>query len=140
MTDNLSSNKRSWNMARIRSSNTIPEKIIRNIVRKMGYKFKVNNKNLPGKPDIILDNHHVAIFVHGCFWHCHKGCKDFRIPKTNISFWKSKLNKNAQRDKRSQIKLRNMRWKTIIIWECELNNIQSLKNRIRAKTKPNKSG
>ncbi|MFH1288135.1 MAG: DNA mismatch endonuclease Vsr [bacterium] len=129
--DHLSKKKRSWNMSRIYSKNTLPEKKARSILHKMGYRFCLHKKSLPGKPDIVLPKYRTVIFVHGCFWHRHKGCRDTTTPKTNTAFWEAKFTYNMQRDLRHRRALKKLGWKTIIIWECELDKEEKLKNRIK---------
>ena len=119
MADKLSKKHRSWNMSRIRSKNTSPEMRVRSVLHKQGYRFRLHHENLPGKPDLILKKFRLAIFVHGCFWHRHKGCKFAYRPKTNTEFWDNKFNKNIERDQRVEGKLHDLGWKTLTIWECE---------------------
>jgi len=121
--DIVSEEQRSYNMSRIRGRNTKPELAVRSMLHSMGYRFTVNgplNRKLPGKPDIVLPKYKTVIFVHGCFWHGHQGCKDFRIPKTRTEWWKAKIEGNVARDKRQQEELRKLGWKVVVIWECEL--------------------
>ncbi len=131
MIDTLSPKKRSWNMARIKSSDTKPEILVRSLLSRMGHRFHKNRKDLPGNPDIVLPKYKIAIFVHGCFWHKHKGCKSSNIPKTNVEFWKNKLNANVKRDKTAKRSLNRKGWKYITIWECKLDNMNKLKTRLR---------
>lgn len=131
MTDRLSLEKRSWNMSRIGSKNTGPEKATRLLLRKHGYKFILHQANLPGKPDIVMPRHKLAIFVNGCFWHSHKGCKDAGIPKSNIAFWKKKLSSNVIRDKKNGLAIRQLGWRVFVIWECEVSKPKRLINRLR---------
>jgi len=129
LADKISKEHRSWNMSRIKSANTKPEIFVRKLLHGMGFRFrlngrvstKYNNKGiLPGKPDIVLARHRAVIFVHGCFWHRHKGCKDATIPKTRTDWWLEKLNKNVKRDIKVKEELERNGWKVIVIWECEL--------------------
>ena len=122
MTDHLSPEERSWNMSRIKSKNTKPEKTVRSTLHKMGYRFRLHRKDLPGKPDIVLAKHKTVIFVHGCFWHQHKGCKYAYQPKTRAGFWRDKLQGNCERDIRTRKELRKMNWKARVIWECQTKN------------------
>ncbi|MBT6143574.1 DNA mismatch endonuclease Vsr [bacterium] len=122
MTDHLSPEERSWNMSRIKSKNTKPEKTVRSSLHKMGYRFRLHRKDLPGKPDIVLAKHKTVIFVHGCFWHQHKGCKYAYQPKTRAGFWRDKLQGNCERDIRTRKELRKMNWKARVIWECQTKN------------------
>lgn len=119
--DVFSPEKLSQVMSKIQSKNTKPEKIIRSILHKLGFRFRINRKDLPGKPDIVLPKYKTVIFVHGCFWHQHEGCKIASKPKSNSEYWKAKFTKNIQRDKKNQKKLRAMGYRVIVIWECEVN-------------------
>ena len=132
MTDNLSPDRRAWNMSQIHGKNTHPELAIRKALHKAGFRFRLHRKDLPGKPDIVLPKHKTVIFAHGCFWHSH-GCKDSRIPKTNTEFWSAKLTDNVKRDAESVRQLKNLGWTVKVVWECEvkdyvisLNNSKSL--------------
>lgn len=122
MTDTLTKERRSWNMSRIRSKNTKPELIVRSLLHRMGYRFTVNgplNRKLPGKPDIVLPKYKIVIFVHGCFWHRHKGCKYAYNPKSRKPFWKRKFCDNIRRDKEVTTLLKKTGWRRIVIWECK---------------------
>ena len=120
MSDKLTPEKRSWNMSRIIGKDTKIEVEVRKYLFSKGYRFRKNDKRYPGKPDIVLPKYHVAIFVHGCFWHRHEGCKDATTPKTRTEFWLEKFDKNVKNDQIKQEKLRELGWKVIVIWECEL--------------------
>lgn len=123
MTDIWSKEKRSEVMSRIRGKDTKPELVVRSIIHRMGYRFTVNgprNRELPGKPDIVLPKHHTVVLVHGCFWHRHRGCKFAYAPKTRVEWWQQKFNANVARDKRVAVELRKAGWKVVTIWECEL--------------------
>ena len=120
MRDKLTPEKRSWNMSRIKGKDTKIEVEVRKYLFSKGYRFRKNDKRYPGKPDIVLPKYHVAIFVHGCFWHRHEGCKDATTPKTRTEFWLEKFDKNVKNDQIKQEKLRELGWKVIVIWECEL--------------------
>jgi len=129
MADNVTESQRSYNMSRIRSKNTKPELIVRSMLHRLGYRFTVNgpkNKKLPGKPDIVLPKYNTVIFVHGCFWHAHENCKDFRLPMTRKEWWKTKLEGNVARDAKQQSELIACGWKVIVIWSCELKNAEML--------------
>ena len=121
MTDTISPARRSWNMSRIRSKNTKPEMIVRSALHKMGYRFRLHRKDLPGTPDIVLPKYKTVIFVHGCFWHRHRGCKNCSTPKSRTSFWSRKFQDNVERDKTYAEKLTGLGWQVIVIWECEAN-------------------
>ena len=128
MTDHLSPEERSWNMSRIKSKNTKPEKTVRSSLHKMGYRFRLHRKDLPGKPDIVLAKHKTVIFVHGCFWHRHGGCKYTTTPKTNAEFWAHKFKANIRRDRQVQKLLQELGFKILTIWECETKNLPTLTN------------
>lgn len=130
MTDVFSREKRSWVMSRIRSRDTKPEIAVRSLLHGLGYRFTVNgskNKNLPGRPDIVLPKWNAVVFVHGCFWHWHEHCPIFRLPKTRTEWWRKKLGKNRDRDARNGKSLRDQRWNVVVVWECELANLEKLK-------------
>lgn len=120
MSDKLTPEKRSWNMSRIKGKDTKIEVEVRKYLFSKGYRFRKNDKRYPGKPDIVLPKYHVAIFVHGCFWHRHEGCKDATTPKTRTEFWLEKFDKNVKNDQIKQEKLSELGWKVIVIWECEI--------------------
>jgi len=113
-------------MSRIRSKNTKPEILVRSLLHSMGYRFRLHRKDLPGKPDIVLPKYKTAIFVHGCFWHRHVGCKGATTPKTRTEFWQKKFVGNVERDKKCQNELKELRWHILVIWECEIKNTSSL--------------
>ena len=111
---------RSYNMSRIKSKNTKPEILVRGFLHKAGYRFRLHKKDLPGKPDIVLPKHKAVVLVHGCFWHGHKSCKYYRLPKTRTDWWELKVKNNILRDKKNSAELEKAGWKLITIWECEL--------------------
>jgi len=118
-------------MSRIRSKNTLPEKITRTLLNEFGYKYKLHNKKLPGKPDIVIKEGRELIFINGCFWHQHKGCKRQALPKTNRGYWLPKLKRNIERQKDDLKKLKRLGWKTVIIWECEAKNKSKLSSKLK---------
>lgn len=120
MSDKLTPEHRSWNMSRIKGKDTKIEVIVRQYLFSKGYRFRKNDKRYPGKPDIVLPKYKTAIFIHGCFWHRHSGCKNATVPKTRTEFWNDKFEKNVRNDRIKQEQLEQMGWKVIIIWECEL--------------------
>ena len=133
MADHLTPEQRSWNMAQIKGKNTKPELIVRSLLHRAGYRFTVNgpkNRQLPGKPDLVLPKYRTVIFVHGCFWHRHKGCKYATNPKTNSEFWENKFQTNVANDRKHEQKLESMGWKVILIWECELRHADQLQSRL----------
>ena len=108
-------------MAAIKAENTEPELLLRRYLHSWGYRYSLHKKDLPGKPDIFLRKYSAVIFLHGCFWHQHQGCKDAGIPKSNKRFWLTKLKSNIERDKKNVKELKRMGYKVIVIWECEVN-------------------
>ena len=131
MTDRLSKDKRSWNMSRIKNRDTGPEKAVRSMLHKMGYRFRLHVKDLPGRPDIVLPRYHTVIFVHGCFWHRHEGCKLAYTPKSNIEIWSNKFKDNIRRDAEDIQKLKTMGWRAGIIWQCQIEDVAELEERIK---------
>lgn len=121
--DIWSQHKRSEVMSKIKGKNTKPEMILRSLLFKEGFRFRIHKKNLPGKPDIVLPKYRTAIFVHGCFWHYHKDCREGRIPSTNSKFWKEKLLKNVEKDERYIELLKENGWNVIVVWECEIEKL-----------------
>ncbi len=128
--DRLSKEKRSWNMSKIRSKNTRPELLVRSFLHSKGYRYRLHVKKLPGIPDIVLSKYKTAIFVHGCFWHRHPGCKFSYKPKSNIDFWNLKFDKNIKRHEIVFENLKNLGWKVLVIWECETKNEPLLEQKI----------
>lgn len=118
--DIWSKQKRSEVMSKIRGKNTKPELILRSQLFRQGFRFRIHQKDLPGKPDIVLPKYRTVIFVHGCFWHYHKDCREGRIPSTNSKFWNEKLQRNIAKDKANIKALRKDKWKVFVIWECEI--------------------
>jgi DNA mismatch endonuclease (patch repair protein) len=111
---------RSYNMSRIRSKDTKPEMLVRKYLFKNGFRYRLHVKDLPGKPDIVLPKYKTVIFVNGCFWHYHKGCRYFVLPKTRTEWWLQKIKATVERDKVAEITLQVSGWKVILVWECEL--------------------
>ena len=131
MTDHLTSKKRSLNMSNIRSKNTTPEMIVRSLLHKMGYRFRLHVKKLIGKPDIVMKKYKLVIFCHGCFWHQHPRCKRATLPKTNTEYWLPKLEKNKERFYSVEEQLIQSGWRVAVIWECEIKNTPLLKEKLR---------
>ena len=117
--DFLSPAERSRVMARVKSKDTTPEIVVRRLLHSMGFRFRLHTRNLPGTPDIVLPRHRKVVFVNGCFWHRHKGCKRASMPKSNVPFWRSKLRKNVRRQSLDIGELERMGWKVKIVWECD---------------------
>ncbi len=132
MTDKLSKAQRSENMRRIRSVDTKPEKTVRSILHRMGYRFRLFQKNLVGTPDIVLPKYKTVIFVNGCFWHRHKGCSRCTTPSENREYWLEKFHKNVERDKIVYEVLKEQDWNVLIIWECEIkpSKMAALQNKL----------
>lgn len=120
MVDTISPERRSWNMSRIRGKNTKPELVLRSMLYREGFRFRLHRKDLPGRPDIVLPRYHTAIFVHGCFWHRHERCRYATMPSTRQEFWAEKFNKNMERDARNRTALETAGWTVCVAWECEL--------------------
>lgn len=120
MPDVLTPDQRHRNMVAIRSASTKPELKLRHALWRLGFRYKVTDRSLPGSPDIVLPKYRSVIFVHGCFWHGHKGCKNYTVPKTNTDFWVAKVARNQERDQEVWRHLEAKGWSVIIVWECEL--------------------
>lgn len=122
---------RSRVMRAVKSRDTGPEMLTRRIIHAMGYRYRLHRKDLPGKPDLVFPSRRKTIFVHGCFWHGHTCARGARMPKSNRSYWKSKIGRNVERDRESSRALRKEGWGVLIIWECEMNNREVLRARLR---------
>ncbi|HBG18746.1 MAG TPA: very short patch repair endonuclease [Desulfobulbaceae bacterium] len=133
--DKFSTTKRSEIMAQIRAKDTKPEKIVRSLLHKMGFRFRIHRSDLPGTPDIVLPRHKTIIFVHGCFWHFHEGCKEAILPKTNTEYWREKLYKNIKRDQINNQELEKIGWNVLEIWECEIQDLRILSTKIKENIK-----
>ena len=129
--DTLSREKRSWNMSRIRSRDTIPEKTVRSVLRRLRYRIQLHAKDLPGRPDIVLPRRKTVVFVHGCFWHRHSRCRFAYTPKTRRTFWLRKLTENRNRDARARRHLRKLGRKVITVWECQTDDVKTLTVRLK---------
>ena len=124
--DSVSPEKRSWVMAQVKGRDTRPEKVVRSLMHRMGYRFRIQRADLPGKPDIVLPKYHTVVFVHGCFWHRHPDCKHATMPATNVSYWERKFARNVARDAQCKAALENLGWHVLIVWECELKDLSAL--------------
>lgn len=120
MADIKTKESRSYNMSRISGKNTRPEETVRKYLFSKGFRYRKNDRKLPGSPDLVLPKYKTVIFVNGCFWHGHEGCKYFVWPESNAEFWKNKIETNIARDKRNKAQLESMGWNVFIVWECEL--------------------
>lgn len=123
--------QRSRNMAAIRGRDTTPERRVRSLLHQLGYRFRLHRRDLPGSPDIVLPKHHTVVFVHGCFWHRHPGCRYTTTPRTRTAFWQAKFRQNVERDARQISELRAAGWSVVVVWECELRGIEALTTRLR---------
>ena len=139
MPDFLTPEERSIRMAAIHSASTKPEIQLRHKLWHHGFRYRMNDKRLPGKPDIVLPKYHSVIFIHGCFWHGHKDCKNYTVPKTNTDFWIAKVARNQERDQRVWRELEAAGWSVIIVWECELKkaNLEATIARVEDEIKRN---
>lgn len=128
-------------MSHISGKNTKPEIIIRSIAHSLGYRFRLHKKDLPGKPDIVFPKYKKVIFVNGCFWHGHKNCKRSKLPETNKTFWRNKIEGNKKKDKSNYIRLKKLGWDHMIIWQCKIkaSEVDKIKNKIELFIMPNKS-
>jgi DNA mismatch endonuclease, patch repair protein len=124
--DSVSQALRSEIMSRIRSKDTGPEMVVRRLLHKEGYRYRLHVNSLPGKPDMVFAGRKKVIFIHGCFWHMHTGCVNARIPKSRVEFWTAKLRTNRDRDKRNLRELRRLGWDVLTLWECQLDNAELL--------------
>lgn len=129
--DTLTRIERSQRMALIRGKNTKPEVVVRRIARSCGYRFRMHDVKLPGKPDLVFPTLKKIIFVHGCYWHRHPGCALARLPKSKLKFWVPKLTENRRRDVRTIARLRRQRWRVAVVWECQLSRADLLTKRIK---------
>jgi len=129
--DTVSPEKRSWTMAQVKGRDTIPEKAVRSLLHHMGYRFRLQGKDLPGNPDIVLSRYRTVVFVHGCFWHRHECSNGQRLPKSRLDFWLPKLEGNRERDIKKQALLREQGWNVLVIWECQLRDADTLRENIR---------
>lgn len=120
--DRVSKEARSRNMSRVRSRDTKPEVKIRSLLHRLGFRFRLYYKSLPGKPDIVLKKYKTVIFVNGCFWHHHENCPKSKLPETNKDFWEKKISSNVERDRRNKEKLAELGWRVVVIWECQVRS------------------
>ena len=118
-------------MSRIRGKDTAPELMVRSLLHRLGYRFRVHRKDLPGTPDVVLPRYKTVVFVHGCYWHRHKNCREAYTPKSRVSFWEQKFRENVERDARHCRELRRLGWKVITVWECETKNPSALTTRLK---------
>lgn len=131
MADTVTKEQRSRNMSLIRSKETKPEVFVRSVLHRLGFRFRKNVKTLPGKPDIVLPKYKTVIFVHGCFWHQHKGCRRSTIPKSNTDYWIPKLSGNIKRDIQHKADLKKLGWNVEVVWECETKDTDKLMKKLK---------
>ncbi|ACL06392.1 DNA mismatch endonuclease Vsr [Desulfatibacillum aliphaticivorans] len=131
MTDNLTKKQRKHTMKQVRSKNTKPEWIVRRTVFRLGFRYRLHRKDLPGKPDLVFPGRKKIIFVHGCFWHQHQGCPASNRPASNTEYWNRKLDRNMERDQKNIEALENDGWRVLVIWECQIKDGEQLKTIIR---------
>lgn len=129
--DSVSPQKRSWVMAQVKARDTKPEKVVRSLLHRMGYRFRLCQKGLPGTPDIVLARFRTVIFVHGCFWHRHPGCKRASLPSSNTDYWRRKFERTIVRDAADQAALKESGWHVYVVWECELSDMPTLHARLQ---------
>lgn len=132
MTDIVNKRRRSELMAGIRGQDTAPELAVRRVAHRMGLRFRLHRKNLPGRPDLVFPKHRLVVFVHGCFWHQHKGCHYAYMPKSRTEFWSEKFAQNLARDKRQERALRDLGWQVLVVWECETRDQEHVEQRLTA--------
>lgn len=130
MTDTVDSAKRSEIMSRVRATDTGPEMIVRRLAHRLGYRFRLHRRDLPGSPDLVFPRYRSVVMVHGCFWHRHPGCKKASTPKSRVGYWENKFEGNVLRDKRNENELKELGWRILVIWECETGDRDELAKRI----------
>jgi len=128
--DRLTKERRSWNMSRIQGKDTKPEIIVRSLLHRMGFRFRLHVGTLPGHPDIVLPRWKTVVLVHGCFWHRHRKCQFSYTPKSRKEFWLSKFEANVNRDRQTLTLLRKIGWKPVVVWECEIRELEKLTKRL----------
>lgn len=131
MTDTLTPLERGRRMAAVRAKDTQPEMLVRRLLHRLGYRYRLHRRDLPGTPDLVFPSRRAVVFVHGCFWHRHEGCALARMPKSRLEFWQDKLEGNRRRDLRQLGELTALGWRVLVVWECELENQEALVARLR---------
>lgn len=132
LADTLGPEERSRRMAAVKDKHSKPEMKLRSLVHRMGYRYRLHGRGLPGKPDMVFSSRKAVIFMHGCFWHRHRNCPLARMPKSRVAFWSKKLEENRKRDGRVRYKLRKMGWRVLVIWECQLRDPEKVARRVEA--------
>ena len=130
MTDIVNSQRRSELMASVRGRDTAPELAVRRIAHRMGLRFRLHRNDLPGRPDLVFPKHRLAVFVHGCFWHRHEGCRHASTPKSRAAFWTEKFAANVERDARQEAALQTLGWRVLVIWQCEIRDEAAVERRL----------
>lgn len=130
MTDTVSPETRSWIMAQVKSKDMKPEMMVRRLLHRLGYRYRLHRADLPGRPDLVFPSRRKVVFVNGCFWHNHAGCSHVRIPATNRDYWLSKLDRNKARDERNINLLKELGWAAITVWECQLRDLTATTERL----------
>ena len=136
MTDTLSIAERSRLMSKIRGKNTGPERAVRSLLHRAGYRFRIHVRGLPGTPDVVLPKYRTIVFVHGCFWHRHRGCKIATMPHSHVKFWAEKFRRNVANDARHRRKLRRLGWRVVVVWSCQLKHPDRILAKIEKALKP----
>lgn len=136
MTDIVSGQRRSEMMAGIKGRDTAPEHAVRRVAHRMGLRFRLHRKDLPGRPDLVFPRHRLAVFVHGCFWHRHEGCRYAYTPKSRVAFWTRKFAENVARDRRNEDALRGLGWRVLTVWECEARDAEAVGMRLARCVRP----
>lgn len=126
MVDHVSSEKRTEIMRAVRSKGTAPEILVRKVAHRLGLRFRLHVKDLPGKPDLLFPRWNTALFVNGCFWHRHRNCKKASTPRTNTEFWKNKFDDNVLRDKRNYRLLKKAGWRVVVLWQCQIRTVEEV--------------
>lgn len=129
--DTLTRERRSWNMSRIKGRDTKPELLVRSMLHRLGYRFRLHHRRLPGRPDVVLPKHRTVVFVHGCFWHRHPRCRYAYTPKSNVAFWTTKFEQNVARDAEARRALRKTGWRVVVVWECQAKDATILTARLK---------
>jgi DNA mismatch endonuclease (patch repair protein) len=132
--DKLTPPQRSANMGRVRNKNTKPELLVRSVLHRAGYRFRLHRRDLPGSPDIVLPKWKTAVFVHGCFWHGHEGCRRSKLPATRTDFWQAKVERNQERDRAAHEELAALGYRVVTLWECELRSESSILSSVDSAT------
>lgn len=122
MTDTFTKDKRSWIMGRVHSEDTDPERRVRSLIHRLGYRFRLHRHDLPGSPDLVFPSRKAVLFMHGCFWHGHNCARGKRVPKANEAYWRKKIQRNRMRDRRVRTQLHELGWRVLVLWECRLKD------------------